>query len=99
MSCAVFDVNDDINHNDGIAVLAGHFPWNIWNKLSNYNNTNTDTNTNPPCFVMGRNPVDRAISYYYQRCYNSSTCIGNNRRINDLSAGIAINLLITNTQY
>jgi len=66
ISCAVFDVHDDDNDDNGIAVLAGHFPWDIWNKLPTYKNTNT----NPPCFVMGRNPVDRAISYYYQRCYN-----------------------------
>ena len=38
----------------------------------------------PPCLVMGRHPIDRAISYYYQRCYQISDCIGYKRRINEL---------------
>lgn len=39
----------------------------------------------PSCLIMGRHPVDRAISYYYQRCYQLETCIGHNRRINTLT--------------
>lgn len=39
----------------------------------------------PPCFVMGRHPVDRAISYYYQRCYGVEGCIGHGRPINEIA--------------
>jgi hypothetical protein len=39
----------------------------------------------PSCMVIGRHPVDRAISYYYQRCYQLESCIGYQRRINELS--------------
>jgi hypothetical protein len=28
----------------------------------------------PSCFMMGRHPVDRVISYYYQRCYSEPSC-------------------------
>ena len=49
----------------------------------------------PPCFVMGRHPLSRAISYYYQRCYSAEGCPGHKRMINELSAdeleSIAIN--------
>ena len=37
------------------------------------------------CFIMGRHPVDRSISYYYQRCYYSPTCLGYGKMINDLT--------------
>ena len=33
---------------------------------------------------MGRHPVDRVISYYYQRCYRSSTCPPRGRGLNSL---------------
>ena len=42
----------------------------------------------PPCFIMGRHPVERAISYYYQRCFESTACVGYRRRINELSVGM-----------
>jgi hypothetical protein len=38
----------------------------------------------PPCLVMGRHPVDRAISYYYQRCYQLEHCVGYQRQLNSL---------------
>jgi hypothetical protein len=40
----------------------------------------------PPCLIMGRHPFERAISYYYQRCFMSKDCVGYGRRLNDLSA-------------
>ena len=39
----------------------------------------------PPCIVIGRHPIERAISYYYQRCYRSEHCVGYNRLFNDLT--------------
>ena len=39
----------------------------------------------PPCFILGRHPFDRAISYYYQRCYDSAHCIGYQRMFNNLT--------------
>ena len=38
------------------------------------------------CFTFSRHPVERAISYYYQRCFNESACVGYQRRMNDLTA-------------
>jgi hypothetical protein len=40
----------------------------------------------PPCLVFGRNPIDRVVSYYYERCFKTEGCIGKGRYINDLSA-------------
>ena len=40
----------------------------------------------PSCFVMGRHPVDRVISYYYQRCYREASCRLYQVRFGDLSA-------------
>lgn len=40
----------------------------------------------PPCLIMGRHPFERAISYYYQRCYVNADCVGYGRRFNDLSS-------------
>jgi hypothetical protein len=39
----------------------------------------------PPCLIMGRNPVERSISYYYQRCFENLNCIGYNRTLNNLT--------------
>ena len=39
----------------------------------------------PPCFVAARHPVARAISYYYQRCYDTFGCSGYQRYMDDLS--------------
>ena len=36
----------------------------------------------PSVFVMGRNPIDRAISYYYQRCFQLESCIGKRNKFN-----------------
>ena len=30
----------------------------------------------PKCMVIGRHPIARFISYYYQRCFGSSSCFG-----------------------
>ena len=50
----------------------------------------------PHCIIMGRHPVDRAISYYYQRCYRVENCVGYKRKINDLTVeellAVTINL-------
>lgn len=84
--CVAVDVKDINTTNvdlENASVIAGHFSWGVWNQLPSYRPTNPDSP--PPCLVMGRHPVDRAISYYYQRCYGSSSCIGYNRRINDIT--------------
>lgn len=40
----------------------------------------------PSCFMMGRHPVDRLISYYYQRCYREVSCRLYQVRFSELSA-------------
>lgn len=76
-----------------ISIVAGHFSWNVWQQLPEYvsatRNLEHTTNASiptPPCFIMGRHPVDRAISYYYQRCFQISDCIGYNRKMNELTS-------------
>lgn len=39
----------------------------------------------PSCLIMGRHPVDRIISYYYQRCYHTTICQYHHRPISDLT--------------
>jgi hypothetical protein len=39
----------------------------------------------PPCLLFGREPVDRVISFYYERCYTKDGCPGQGRLINELS--------------
>ena len=48
----------------------------------------------PSCFVMGRHPISRAISYYYERCYQISDCSGYNIRLNDMPLHEVESLLI-----
>jgi hypothetical protein len=42
-------------------------------------------NTIPSCFVVGRDPIDRIVSYYYQRCFETPECPGFGRYLNELS--------------
>lgn len=85
----------------GVSVVAGHFFWNVWDRLPSCGGRRGgrggegdqplsesmahSAGCSPSCMAVGRHPVDRAISYYYQRCYGSEGCIGYQRRINDLS--------------
>ena len=39
----------------------------------------------PSCFVMGRHPISRAISFYYERCYHIVHCQFYHRHMNELS--------------
>jgi hypothetical protein len=55
-----------------VSVLAGHFSWGVWSQLPSM--SRRTATTAPPCFVMGRHPVDRVVSYYYQRCYGEPNC-------------------------
>jgi len=50
-----------------LSVVAGHFAWGVWTELPYWIGEN-QTHP-PPCFIMGRHPVERVISYYYQRCF------------------------------
>lgn len=47
-----------------ISIIAGHFPWGVWSRLPGY--AAVAHNTVPPCFIMFRNPVSRAVSYFYK---------------------------------
>ncbi len=81
-----------------VSVVAGHFFWEVWKGLPAFLPTviaplltgesqpQISADRVPSCLVMGRHPVERAISYYYQRCYQLPNCIGFQRRINELSA-------------
>ena len=63
-----------------VSVVAGHFFWDVWKALPSMRSSDS-----PSVFVMGRHPVTRAISYYYQRCYILEQCLGYQRHLNELS--------------
>jgi hypothetical protein len=67
-----------------ISAIAGHFSWGVWSSLPSFRPKNLSVDV-PPCFIMGRQPVDRVISYYYQRCYMESSCEHYGKHMNDLS--------------
>jgi hypothetical protein len=77
VSCFVFDTDERRVKKEAVqnvSVVAGHFAWNVWGKLPDCNKLNHDDKSRrescrPSCFVIGRHPVHRIISYYYQRLY------------------------------
>lgn len=81
---------------NNVAVIAGHFSWGSWMHLPTFATTSpaqlspeSPSYINGPvpkqsCLVVGRNPVTRFISYYYQRCFNSTNCVGYHTRLRDL---------------
>ena len=108
-----YGINNNIwlKNYDSIAVIAGHFSWQVWLHLDTYvqqymtsvinttltneviassSNQTTVTLANnstyeyispddippPKCMVIGRHPISRFISYYYQRCFTSPNCVG-----------------------
>jgi hypothetical protein len=88
-------VTFDLNGFDGeylknVSVLAGHFSWGVWSQLPSALKASV-----PPCLVMGRHPVDRVLSYYYQRCFNESDCPFAQIPFNNLSASDLNMFLIT----
>ncbi len=55
-----------------VAVIAGHFFWDVWKSLPAYVAHQRDPQKSffePSCFVMARHPVQRVISFYDQRFY------------------------------
>ena len=65
LRCYSFDLKNATEDNGGIvgelSVMGGHFPWNVW--LDN------QPGSIPSCFVMMRQPIERAISLYYERVF------------------------------
>jgi hypothetical protein len=85
---------------ENTSIIAGHFAWNdVWKALEQRGfdgfNRNighdlglrdeSDVAEVPTCLIIGRHPASRVISYYYQRCYNTSSCIHYLRRMSDLN--------------
>jgi hypothetical protein len=71
VSCFVFDIDERKVKKETVqnmSVVAGHFAWNVWSKLPGCK-APYDRSCRPSCFVIGRHPVHRIISYYYQRLY------------------------------
>jgi hypothetical protein len=65
----VFDLSSfDEKKLKNVSIVAGHFSWDVWTHLPSMRSKT------PSCLVMGRDPVDRVVSYYYQRCYHDPTC-------------------------
>lgn len=94
-----------IKYHSNISVVAGHFNWDVWNHLSQYQRSMSQANDSihsfnetfivqPSCLVIGRHPIDRAISYYYHRCYLKPFCSGYGKRLNDLSIEDFLSILV-----
>jgi autonomous glycyl radical cofactor GrcA len=61
--------------------------------------TSSSGQSPPPCFIMGRHPVERAISYYYQRCYQISGCTwGYQQRLNSMNPELVRQFIIADRQ-
>ena len=93
--CTVLNIHDLFHYGQQdllqeVAVVAGHFFWGVWRQLPHWaiasitSPSSPDNEAVPHLLVMGRHPVDRAISYYYQRCYQVEHCRGYKRMINNL---------------
>ncbi|GMI21106.1 hypothetical protein TeGR_g3842 [Tetraparma gracilis] len=80
MRCYSFDLKNASALNGGekgdLGVVAGHFDWDVWGGLDSFDG---DV---PPCLVMVRHPVDRAVSLYYERLYPREDFGG--RKVNEL---------------
>jgi hypothetical protein len=73
-----------------VSVLADYFSWDVWTQLPSI----LDRNVIPPCLVMGSDPVDRVVSYYYQRCYHVPTCPHYNLPFNNLTVSELTSFLV-----
>lgn len=80
-----------------VSVLAGHFSWGVWSELPSLRHSSSSSlsSVTPPCFVMGRHPVDRVVSYYYQRCHRESECRHYGVRFNNLTHDELITFIST----
>ena len=70
-----------------VSIIAGHFDFDAMYALpqcSTAGRKGRSSSCNPHCFVVARHPIDRAISYYYQRAI--TTDIARNRSMNELTA-------------
>ena len=62
---------------EALAAVAGHFEWGAWGEMPS-------TDMDPPhCLTIVRHPVDRAISFFYERVYQRDDVGG--VRVNDWS--------------
>jgi hypothetical protein len=58
-----------------LAVIAGHFQWGVWSGGA----PSTGRALSPRVFVMLREPVERSVSFYYERVFPHTS-----RALNDL---------------
>ena len=74
-----------------VSIIAGHFDFDALYALPQCSAATAavagkgrSSSCSPHCFVVARHPIDRAISYYYQRAI--TTDIARNRSMNELTA-------------
>jgi hypothetical protein len=88
VSCLTFDYDSSSSSSSSSSsdpvVLAGHFSYGVWEKLSSCQKSKK--NCRPSCLVIGRNPIDRVVSYYYQRLFLEGNSPFHQRRLNDLDS-------------
>ncbi|KAJ1455301.1 hypothetical protein M885DRAFT_617174 [Pelagophyceae sp. CCMP2097] len=80
--CYTFDVSNASAVNGGapsdVEVVGGHFQWGVWDALP--------SSSQPRIFTMVRHPVERAISYYYERINQGGLVGVRPRALNDVPA-------------
>lgn len=77
-----------------LSIIAGHFAWDIWKILpACQQQQSLGCEVHP--IIIGRHPVDRIISYYYQRFYLESGSPFYQKRLNDLNPIQWENLIIS----
>lgn len=91
--CATFSLSQRDFDLNNVSIVAGHFAWDIWRQLPSFRDRSKEDQ--PSCLVIGRHPIERIISYYYQRCYQSPTCLGRNRTLNEISVDELSSLIQT----
>jgi hypothetical protein len=94
VSCLTFDYDSSSSSSSSNpVVLAGHFSYGVWEKLSFCQKNKK--NCRPSCLVIGRNPIDRVVSYYYQRLFLEGNSPFHQRRLNDLDPAEWEQLLVS----
>ena len=89
VSCLTFDLPAPLSARSlpdqaQLSILAGHFPFGVWDKLPAC--SGAESGCRPSCLVIGRDPVDRVVSYYYQRLFLEDNSRFFRKRLNEVSA-------------
>eukprot|EP01031_Cornospumella_fuschlensis_P029753 gene29753-35928_t len=83
-----------------LSVFGGHFSWDIWSALPTYRvnaifGQSSSTSALPHILVINRHPIERIISYFYQRCYDLHHCNPTGKLLREWTEAELDNLIIS----